>query len=206
MNTTMNSSFNNGNRTRKLPSFRLFNRRRLNSTRTRRRNFINRSNNRLQRAKNAYNYERNYNPQGNYVNNVNKGKKIYVKNLPRYIDNKGLFSIFRKEGRIVNSHIIYDNLGFSTGTGIIEFLDFRDAWKVINNWNNATYKGLTLKVEYQRNTKRNLNKGVNGRFIQQKYQNNQNYGKAFGYQKWNNFQRNKYNNNYQYNNYRYSYY
>ena len=202
----MNSSFNNGNRTRKLPSFRLFNRRRLNSTRTRRRNFINRSNNRLQRAKNAYNYERNYNPQGNYVNNVNKGKKIYVKNLPRYIDNKGLFSIFRKEGRIVNSHIIYDNLGFSTGTGIIEFLDFRDAWKVINNWNNATYKGLTLKVEYQRNTKRNLNKGVNGRFIQQKYQNNQNYGKAFGYQKWNNFQRNKYNNNYQYNNYRYSYY
>ena len=193
MNTTMNSSFNNGNRTRKLPSFRLFNRRRLNSTRTRRRNFINRSNNRLQRAKNAYNYERNYNPQGNYVNNVNKGKKIYVKNLPRYIDNKGLFSIFRKEGRIVNSHIIYDNLGFSTGTGIIEFLDFRDAWKVINNWNNATYKGLTLKVEYQRNTKRNLNKGVNGRFIQQKYQNNQNYGKAFGYQKWNNFQRNKYN-------------
>ena len=206
MNTTMNSSFNNGNRTRKLPSFRLFNRRRLNSTRTRRRNFINRSNNRLQRAKNAYNYERNYIPQGNYVNNVNKGKKIYVKNLPRYIDNKGLFSIFRKEGRIVNSHIIYDNLGFSTGTGIIEFLDFRDAWKVINNWNNATYKGLTLKVEYQRNTKRNLNKGVNGRFIQQKYQNNQNYGKAFGYQKWNNFQRNKYNNNYQYNNYRYSYY
>ena len=206
MNTTMNSSFNNGNRTRKLPSFRLFNRRRLNSTSTRRRNFINRSNNRLQRAKNAYNYERNYNPQGNYVNNVNKGKKIYVKNLPRYIDNKGLFSIFRKEGRIVNSHIIYDNLGFSTGTGIIEFLDFRDAWKVINNWNNATYKGLTLKVEYQRNTKRNLNKGVNGRFIQQKYQNNQNYGKAFGYQKWNNFQRNKYNNNYQYNNYRYSYY
>ena len=77
----------------------------------------------------------NSNINNNADQNYNK-RDIYVKGLPRFVDNKGLFNLFGNEGRIVECKILYDNIGFSRVIGKIVFVDFRDAWKTINKWNN----------------------------------------------------------------------
>ena len=164
--------------------------------RTNRRYVPNRRN-RLQRVQNALNYNnRNktfQQPRQRKIFNkfsmrpIQYAKReLFIKGLPRFIDNKGLFNLFKKEGRIINCNVLYDNVGFSRGIGKIEFLNYRDAWKVINKWNNATYKGFTLKVEYRKVKN------------QTRFVNNRGYGQFFNYQKNNNYSR-KYNgNNYNY--------
>ena len=117
--------------------------------------------NRLQRVQNGLGYYRKFKrirqQRNNYYSantrqntNVNSNKEIFVKGLPRFIDNKGLFNLFKNEGRIIKCNVLYDKIGFSTGIGKIEFADFRDVWKVIKKWNNTPYKGFTLKLEYKR--------------------------------------------------------
>ena len=85
-------------------------------------------------AKKIYNrYTLNGKPINNInINNENNKREIFVKGLPRFVDNKGLFNLFKSEGRINQCKILYDNIGFSRGVGKIEFSDFRDAWKTIN--------------------------------------------------------------------------
>ena len=151
---------------------------------------------------NKPNNNRNNNNRNN--NNANNKREIFVKGLPRYVDNKGLFNLFKNEGRINQCKILYDNVGFSRGIGKIEFSDFRDAWKAINNWNNSNYKGFTLKLEYRKNkngqtagnTDNNLKNGVN----------NKNYGNSSNYVQYNGYSRQYNGNGYNYNNYRYSRY
>ena len=117
--------------------------------------------NRLQRVQNVLGYyyrkfKRIRQQRNNYYSantrqntNVNSNKEIFVKGLPRFIDNKGLFNLFKNEGRIIKCNVLYDKIGFSTGIGKIEFADFSDVLKVIKNWNNTPYKGFTLKLEYK---------------------------------------------------------
>ena len=128
--------------------------------------FIPRTNrNRLQRVQNVINYSKNYqrpyqqrsynvnnntNPSFNSNNsNGYNNREIYVKNLPRFVDDQMLFNLFKNEGRILSSNILYDNVGFSRGIGRILFMNFRDAMNVIKKWNNTEFKGNVLKVEYK---------------------------------------------------------
>ena len=172
--------------------------------------------NRLQRVQNVINYTRNYqrpyqqrafnntyNNQnnGNTNSNMNNNREIYVKGLPRFVDNQGLFNLFRNEGKIINCHILYDNVGFSRGIGRILFANFRDAVNVIKKWNNTDYKGNTLKVEYK-TVKSMDNKNNTYNNFQNKNNNNYfrpynfNQGNKYGYKFRPKYYFNNYNNVY----------
>ena len=207
-------------------------RKRINNTRQNRPNrryFPKFRKNRLQRVQNVLGYNRNFrNPRpninfnrfpsvtkpnnkpfmnNNINNNANQNyskREIYVKGLPRFVDNKGLFNLFRNEGRIVECKILYDNIGFSRGIGKIVFVDFRDAWKTINKWNNTNYKGFTLKLEYKK-MKNNQN-GVNTGKNSMKVGNNKNYGGPSNFTIFNGYSRIYNGNRSNYNNYGYSRY
>lgn len=183
--------------------------------------FIPRTNrNRLQRVQNVINYSKNYqrpyqqrsynvnnntNPSFNSNNsNGYNNREIYVKNLPRFVDDQMLFNLFKSEGRILSSNILYDNVGFSRGIGRILFMNFRDAMNVIKKWNNTEFKGNVLKVEYKtvkngENRNGTYNKFGNG--INNNLRNN-NYIRPFNQNfNRNNTYSNKFRNNYYYNNY-----
>ena len=174
--------------------------------------------NRLQRVQNVLRYNKTFQrpgPKKNYnryslngkpnnnrnVNNANSKREIFVKGLPRFVDNKGLFNLFKNEGRINQCKILYDNIGFSRGIGKIEFSDFRDAWKTINKWNNSNYKGFTLKLEYKKtnNGQKSGNTGNNPK----NDRNNKNYVNSSNYTQYNGYSKKYKGNNYKYNNYRY---
>ena len=210
-------------------------RRRFNDTRSNKPYRLNRRyyqkfrKNRLQRMRNGLGYNRsNYrSPRSDYnynhfpstakpnnklfkktIQNDNPDdnkREIYVKGLPRFVDNKRLFNLFKKEGRIAECKVLYDNIGFSRGIGKIVFVDFRDALKAINKWNNSNYKGFTLKIEYKK-MKNNQN-GANSVNNLVKTGNNNNNGAASNYTKFNGYSGtyngNRYNNNYGYSKYKY---
>ena len=178
--------------------------------------FIPRTNrNRLQRVQNVININKNYqrpyqqrpyNGNNNISNNTNingnvnnrngyNNREIYVKNLPRFVDDQMLFNLFKNEGRILSSNILYDNVGFSRGIGRILFMNFRDAMNVIKKWNNTEFKGNVLKVEYK-----TVKNGENRNGINNNMRNN-NYIRPFN-QNFirNNTYSNKFRNNYYYNN------
>ena len=182
--------------------------------------FIPRTNrNRLQRVQNVINYSKNYqrpyqqrsynvnnntNPSFNSNNsNGYNNREIYVKNLPRFVDDQMLFNLFKSEGRILCSNILYDNVGFSRGIGRILFMNFRDAMNVIKKWNNTEFKGNVLKVEYKtvkNGENRNVTYNKLGNGINNNMRNN-NYIRPFN-QNFirNNTYSNKFRNNYYYNN------
>ena len=166
--------------------------------------------NRLQRAQNAYNFSNNFqhpyqqnssnknnNSNTNNNENVNYNREIYVKGLPRYVDDQGLFTLFKNEGRIINSNILYDNVGFSRGIGRILFANFKDAMNAIKKWNNTDYKGNTLKVEYK-TTKNGENSHITYNNYQKSNRNN-NYSRPFNFIQRNNYG-NNFRSNYYYNN------
>ena len=206
-----NRNANNGYQTQNNSTTkRLFQKRNYNTRPNRR--YVPTRRNRLQRVQNALNMNRSYqqpNPKRvynkfsmntnlipYYYNSTNPirytKREIFIKGLPRYIDNRGLFNLFKKEGRIINCNVLYDNVGFSRGIGKIEFLNYRDAWKVINKWNNITYKGFTLKVEYKKTKNQTAST------------NNRNYVQFHNYQQNNNYSRKFNGNKFNYNNYRYT--
>ena len=173
--------------------------------------------NRLQRVQNIINrttntstnfqrpYQRLNNNPNKFNNNrprINNNREIYVKGLPRFVDNSSLFALFKTEGRIIKCNILYDNVGFSRGIGRILFTNFKDAMNVIKKWNNTIYKGNTLKVEYK------TVPNVNGIYVNKGNRINNNYFKRFnnfkqGDKYQNKFRQNHYNNNgYKYDNFR----
>ena len=84
-------------------------------------------------------------------------RRIFVGGLPRFVNNRQLYNLFRNEGRILSYRISYDRFGYSRGWGEIEFLNPRDAWRSIRKWNNTTYRGSLIRVEYKRRQRRRNN-------------------------------------------------
>ncbi len=192
-------------------------------------------NNRLQRVQNAINYSKNYqrpfqqrsfnannnsstNDNNSNVTNRNNNREIYVKNLPRYVNEKMLFNLFRNEGRIIYSKVLYDNVGFSKGVGRILFMNFKDAMNAIKKWNNTEYNGNMLRVEYKavqntenrnndynkfsnNNSGNNTNSTNNGNNKGNRRNNNANF-RQFNFNQVNHYG-NKFNSNNNYNNNRY---
>ena len=138
--------------------------------RTLRRRIVNRRNrtqgnrrNRLERAEGELrNNERNNNRRrfGRFYQRRRRNntlRRIFVGGLPRFVNNRQLYNLFRNEGRILSYRISYDRYGYSRGWGEIEFLNSRDAWKSIQKWNNTTYRGSLIRVEYKRRQRRRNN-------------------------------------------------
>ena len=92
----------------------------------------------------------------------NRLRKVFVGGLPRFVTNRQLYNLFRGEGRITYYRIAYDRYGYSRGWGEIEFLNPRDAWKSIRKWNNTTYRGSLIRVEYRRRRPRRNNNRFGG--------------------------------------------
>ena len=82
---------------------------------------------------------------------------IFVGGLPRRITNKGLFNLFRPEGRIISFRVLKDSQGFSRGFGFVEFVRPRDAWRSIQKWNNSTLDRNTIIVQFRRRRRRYFN-------------------------------------------------
>jgi RNA recognition motif-containing protein len=87
-----------------------------------------------------------------------KLRKIFVGGLHKSITNSNLLNLFKNEGRIVRWKVFYDRNGYSRGFGVIEFDRPRDAWKTIQKWNNTTYMGYKLRIEYKKNIRRRINR------------------------------------------------
>ena len=137
-------------------------RRRLGlASRRNRRQGIRRNRNRLARALNNIGPNRR-GPQRRLrrFNNFNRRRNlrfriVFVGGLPTDVDNRRLYSLFRKEGRIVGCRIVFNRMGISKGYGFIEFNNPRDAWRTIQKWNNTTLGGRTLTVEYGKRRRTN---------------------------------------------------
>ena len=163
----MDRKRNNPSRTRPLRNNqrpRRNNRRALLDRRNRRQGRVP-NRNRLYRAQNNINRNRQRGPIRNRrrYNNFRTRRNpryriIFVANLPYNVNNRTLRNLFRSEGRINDSHIVYGKNG-SKGYGFIEFNNPRDAWRSIQKWNNTTLGGRTIVVQYRR--RRVGNRGYN---------------------------------------------
>ena len=86
---------------------------------------------------------------------------LFIGNLPQSVDNRRLYSLFKNEGRIIGVKIIYNRMGLSNGYGFVEFDNPNDAFRSIKKWNNTTYGGNTIRVEYRKPRRGNRNFGGN---------------------------------------------
>ena len=126
------------------------------ANRRNRRQGLRRNRNRLARAQNNLRTNRR-GPQRRFrrFNNFNsrrnlRFKIVYVGGLPFDVDNRRLYSLFRKEGRIVGCKLVFNRMGISKGYGFLEFARPRDAWRTIQKWNNTTLGGQQIIVEYRK--------------------------------------------------------
>ena len=112
-------------------------------------------------------------------------RKLFVGGLPRSVNNRVLYNLFKREGRLIGCRIAYDRMGYSKGWGDLEYANPRDAWKVIRKWNNTEQRGKRLRVEYKRRRPRRRNFGGFGRGYSNFnnkgfYRSNQNRGRFRG--------------------------
>lgn len=91
-------------------------------------------------------------------------RKVFVGGLPRSINSRGLYNLFKFEGKVISSKIIYNRYGVSLGFGELEFANPRDAWKVIRKWNNTYYRGFKLRVQYRKRKKQRKNNRSNRKY------------------------------------------
>jgi len=182
-----------GNRNRTGAKRPITNRRRLNrraalASRRNRRQGIRRNRNRLARAENNLRTNRR-GPQRRYrrFNNFNNRRNlrlriVYVGGLPSDVDNRRLYGLFRKEGRIIGCKIVFNRMGIPKGYGFIEFGNPRDAWRAIRKWNNTTLGNRTITVEYRKRRRINRRPGNNNfRY---------GYNNRSGFNSYNNYGRN----------------
>ncbi len=136
---------------------------------------VRRNRNRLAGAQNRLGTNRRFPPSRRFrrFNFFNRRRNlglriVFVGGLPLDVGRRRLYTLFRKEGRIVSRKVVYNRNGFSRGYGFIEFRNPRDAWRAIQKWNNTTLGGRQITVEYRK--RRRINRRRFG---------NNNYG--FGY-------------------------
>lgn len=101
---------------------------------------------------------------------------VFVGGLPPDVGSRRLRTLFRSEGPIRASKIVFDRMGYSKGYGFLEFVNPRDAFRAIRKWNNTSLGGRTITVEYRK--RRRINRRFGG--------NNYGYRNGYGF---NNFGR-----------------
>ena len=163
-NNSQNNPINNSSRRNAQRNSRKRQRQRRNisSRRNRRIGAFTRRRNRLARAQYASRNNNNNNQRRRrrffFTRRTRmnlKLRKIFIGGLHKSINNRKLFNLFKQEGRILGWKVFYDRNGYSRGFGVLEFDRPRDAWKTIQRWNNSSYMGLKLRIEYKKNINRN---------------------------------------------------
>ena len=181
---------------RRNPRQTRLNRRNLRNRRNRRfQQAINRRRNRLARAQfvsrnNFQNRRRRFTFRPRTKMNLSL-RKIFVGGLDKSINNRQLYNLFRRDGKILGWRVFYDRNGYSRGFGVLEFDRPRDAWKVIQKWNNTFLMGFKIRVEYKSSARRRMNRNrrrfnANTRPKRNNWINVNNRG--FNYRKNNNYQ------------------
>ena len=134
------------------------------------RNRLSRAQNNLNRNRRGYRPRRRFN---NFLRRRNlRYKIIFVGNLPYDVTSRRLRQLFSVEGRIFEAYIVRGRMG-SKGFGFVEFYNPRDAWRSIRKWNNTTFGGRNITVEYGRR-RRFRNQG-------NRFNNYNNRRKQYGY-------------------------
>ncbi len=166
MNSAKRRNIGNRNRTTGTKTSGTAGRRRLGrriavANRRNRRQGLTRNRNRLARAQNNLRTNRR-GPLRRFrrFNNFNRRRNLrlrilYIGGLPFDVDNRRLYSLFRKEGRIIGCRVVFNRMGNSRGYGFIEFANPRVAWRAIQKWNNTTLGGRQITVEYRRRRRNN---------------------------------------------------
>lgn len=75
-----------------------------------------------------------------------KWTNIYVKPLPKNIDDEGLKKMFSKYGAVTSAAIMIDDKKESKGFGFVNFARHEEAEKAIEDLNGKDYEGQTLFV------------------------------------------------------------
>ena len=181
---------------RRNPRQTRLNRRNLRNRRNRRfQQAINRRRNRLARAQfvsrnNFQNRRRRFTFRPRTKMNLSL-RKIFVGGLDKSINNRQLYNLFRRDGKILGWRVFYDRNGYSRGFGVLEFDRPRDAWRTIKKWNNTPYMGYNLRIEYKNNLRRRMNRNRNRRMFNAynkgNFRNNAN-NRGFNWSKNNNYQ------------------
>ena len=132
---------------------------------------LKRNRNRLAGAQNRMGTNRRFSPSRRFRRFYNFNRRrnlrlriVFVGGLPLDVGNRRLYTLFRKEGRIIGYRIVYNRRGISKGYGFIEFVNPRDAWRAIQKWNNTTLGGRTITVEYRKRRRVNRRFGGNNNF------------------------------------------
>ena len=89
---------------------------------------------------------------------------VFVGGLPLDVGRRRLYTLFRKEGRIISTNIVYNRSGRSKGYGFIVFVNPRDAWRAIQKWNKTTFAGRTITIEYKKTRRVNRRIGGNNNY------------------------------------------
>ena len=165
MNSAKRRNIGNRNRTTGTKTSGTAGRRRLGrriavANRRNRRQGLTRNRNRLARAQNNLSNRRGPLRRFRRFNNFNSRRNLrlrilYIGGLPFDVDNRRLYSLFRKEGRIIGCRVAFNRMGNSRGYGFIEFANPRVAWRAIQKWNNTTLGGRQITVEYRRRRRNN---------------------------------------------------
>lgn len=107
-------------------------------------------------------------------------RKLFVGGLPKFVDNRRLYGLFRSEGMIVGCQVAFDRMGISRGFGEVEFRHPRDAWRVIQKWNNTTYAGNTLRIEFRKRRRGNNNRPYGQRRDNRRFEGNFSNNRGYG--------------------------
>ena len=146
------------------------NRRTALANRRNRRLGVRRNRNRLARAQdNLRSGRRGPTRRFRRFNNFNRRRNlrlriVFVAGLPNDVDNRRLYSLFRREGRIVGCKMVFNRMGLSKGYGFIEFQNPRSAWRAIQRWNNTSLGGRTITVEYRKRRRVNRRRFGNNNY------------------------------------------
>lgn len=81
-------------------------------------------------------------------------RSIFIKGLPIRMNGRAVFGMMRKEGRIVRTTLLKDNMGQSRGIAFVEFMYPRDALKVVQNYRGRRIDGNNIFVAFKRENNR----------------------------------------------------
>lgn len=75
-----------------------------------------------------------------------KAANIYVKGLPRIMDNKALHALFSECGTVLSAKVARNKYGISLGYGYVSYTCFESGNRAINKLNGRKFGALTLCV------------------------------------------------------------
>lgn len=77
-------------------------------------------------------------------------RSIFIRGLPKFINNFKLARLLRADGRILRCNVLKNKYGVSRGIAFAEYQNPRDAWNAIKKWNGKDIEGYSIYVAYKK--------------------------------------------------------